>query len=317
MPSPLLPDPVLDPVLDDEAADVPALLAEVRRIAVQSRHLVTDVLAGGYASAFRGTGIVLDHVREWTDGDDARSIDPSVSARMGRPFVRSYVDERELTVYFLLDLSASTTGGFGVRSTRATAARFVATLALSATRNDDRVGLVAFGSRVVRHVPPKKGLPHVMRIVRDALALPTSRGGTDLAAPLELLSKTVRRKAVVFLCSDFLAALPERVLALAARRHDLVAVRLRLPELDLPRVGLARLRDPESGVETVLDTNHAGTRAAWARRVAAWRDRADAALGAAGVDVMDVAVPTKDGTDTLARPILDFFRRRERRGSRR
>lgn len=305
------------PPTEDAETDVTELLKEVRRIEVQSRRLVTDVMAGGYVSVFKGAGIEFDEVREHVEGDDPRAIDPSVTARMGRPFVRTYVDERELTVLFLVDLSASMTGGFGIWSARETAARVCACLAVSAVRNGDKVGLVAFGDRVVRYVPPKKGLGHAMRLVRDTLALPAAKGPTDPTAALELVARTSRRRAIVFLVSDFLHDLAPRVLPLAARRHDVIAVRLLPPELALGAAGLVRVRDPETGAETVLDTTGPRVREAWARRVAAWRARTEASLSRAKVDLLDVPVPRAPGKDLVTGPILRFFRMRESRGAKR
>lgn len=309
---------VAPPPPEDRDVDLPELLREVRRIEVQSRRLVTEVMAGGYNTVFRGRGVEFDEVREYTEGDDPRTVDWGVTARMGRPFVRKYVDERDLTVIFLLDLSRSMTGGFGIWSARQTAARILACLALSAVRNNDRVGLVTFGAGIGSFVPPARGAGHVLRIIRDCLAVPSSRGGTDLHPPLEFLGRVARRRAVVFLLSDFLAPLPARPLAAAARRHDLVAVRLLVPELR-PRAADAavRLRDPETGRSRLVDLRSKAVHAALAARAAELTDAAAEALRRAGVDLMDVPVPRSRNANAIAGPILRFFRMREgRRGHR-
>ena len=299
------------------AADLAELLAEVRRIDVQSKRLVRDVMAGGYVSVFKGAGIEFDEVREYAEGDDPRHVDWNVTARVGRPFVKKYVDERERTVLFLLDLSASMTGGFGIWSARQTAARVCACLGLSATRSGDKVGLIAFGEGVERYEPPKKGFGHALRIVRDCLALPASAGATDPASALEHATRAVRRRSIVFLVSDFLCGGWERALTLCARRHDLIAVRLGLPELDgLPR-GLVRLRDPESGEDVTIDGSRPRVREAYARRVAEARRATEAALARARVDLLDVPIPRVPGKDLVAGPILRFFRMRELRGAKR
>ena len=158
--------------MEDHDVELAALLKEVRRIGVQSSRLVDGVMAGSYSSVFRGQGLEFEEVREYVEGDDPRAVDWNVTARIGRPYVKTYVDERDLTVLFLLDLSASMTGGFGVWSARETAARVSACLAFSAIRNGDRVGLVAFSDRVETYVPPRKGVRHALRIVRDCLSLP-------------------------------------------------------------------------------------------------------------------------------------------------
>jgi len=297
---------------DDELAE---LLAEVRRIEVQSSRLVSGALAGGYTSVFRGAGIEFDEVREFVPGDDPRRVDWNVTAKMGRPFVKKYVDERELTLMFLLDLSPSMTGGFGSWSSRQMAARVCGCLALSAVRHNDKVGLVAFGARVHKFVPPKKGLGHALRIVRDCLALPAAAAGTDLAPALDFVAHVLRRRAVVFVVSDFLASGYARQLTLCARRHDVVAVRLLPPELDPGPIGIVRIRDPETGTAAVVDWDHAETRATFRERTERWRAAAAAALKRARVDLMDVAIPVRPDKDAVARPILSFFRMRELRGT--
>lgn len=293
------------------------ILEEVQRIDLQSRRLVTDVMAGGYVSVFRGAGLEVDGVREYVDGDDPRTVDWNVTARMGRPFVKTYVDERDLTVLFLLDLSASMTGGFGIWSARQMAARVCACLALSATRNNDKVGLIAFSEGVDAYVSPGKGIGHALRIVRDCLALPGRSVGTAPASALEFAARTVRRRAILFLVSDFLSDGWQQALALCARRHDVIAVRLLLPELAQPEAGLVRVRDPESGATTTIDWSRPRVRAAYARRVADWRLRTERDLRHAKVDLMDVPVPRVRGKNMVAGPILRFFRMRELRGAKR
>jgi len=312
---------------DERDPELAELLAEVRRIDVQSRRLVRDVMSGGYVSVFRGAGLSFDTVREYAEGDDPRTVDWNVTARMGRPFVKTYVEERERTVFFLLDLSASMRGGLGLWSARQTAARVLACLALSAVKNGDKVGLIAFREHVVAYVPPAKGAGHALRIVRDALALPAEGTQSDPAPALDLATHAVRRHAVVFLISDFLqhaglgsggsGGVGDRALARCARRHDVVAVRLLGPELDPPAVGLARVRDPESGADLLLDLGSPRVRAAYAARVAAWRAGLDATFARARVDVLDMPIPRAPGKNLVAGPILAFFRMRETRGLKR
>ncbi|MCC6671836.1 MAG: DUF58 domain-containing protein [Planctomycetes bacterium] len=299
---------------DDELAE---LLREVRRIEVQSNRLVTDVMAGGYSSVFRGAGIEFDAVREYVPGDDPRAVDWNVTARVGRPFVKKYAEERELTVLFLLDLSASMSGGFGVLSARQMAARVCACLALSAVKAGDKVGLIAFRDAVDAYVPAKKGLGHVLRIVRDCLVLPSGGTRSDLGPALHFAASVVRRRAVIFLVSDFLVPSCGDGLAQCARRHDLIAVRLLTPELAPPAAGLMRVRDPETGTETLVDWSSARVRAAYAARVARWRARHAGELRRANVDLMDVPVPRVSDKDAVARPILGFFKMREARGAKR
>lgn len=297
------------------APELASLLAEVRRIAVLARRLATGVMAGGYGTVFRGAGIEVGEVREYVPGDDPRSVDWSVTARTGRPHVKKYVDERERTVLFVFDLSASMDGGFGAWSARQTAARVCACLALSAAGHEDKTGLVAFSEGVDRFVPPKKGPGHVLRIVRDCLALAPRGPRTDMAPALELVARSVRRRSVVFVASDFLSGGWERALAQCARRHDTVAVRLLVPELDALPAAMVRVRDPETGRADVIDGADRAVRREYARRVAAWRSSTEAALARLRVDRMDVPVPRTAARDAIAGPILRFFRMRELRGA--
>lgn len=294
------------------------LLDEVRRIEIQSARLVSGVMAGGYSSVFRGSGIEFDQIREYVEGDDPRAVDWNVTARAGRPFVKEYVEERERTLLFLLDLSASMVGGYGLWSARQMAARLCACLALSATKNDDKVGLIAFHRDVHKFVPPRKGVRHVMRIVRDCLALPLFGEGTAIAPALEFTSRAVRRRAIVFVVSDFLCDGWQSAIGLCNRRHDVVAVRLSTPELDAPEFrGLERVRDPETQRSTVLDWGSDAVRAAYAARIASWREKAEADLRRANVDLMDVPIPRSPDKNAVARPILRFFKMREQRGMKR
>ena len=298
-------------------SELSELLEEVRRIEAQSNQMVTSVMAGGYSSVFHGSGIEFAEVREYVDGDDPRSVDWNVTARVGRPFIKEYIEERERMLVFLLDLSASMTGGFGIWSARQMAARICACLALSANSNDDRVGLIAFSQDVDKFVPPRKGVRHVLRIVRDCLALPGSSVQTEMTSALEFVSNVVRRRAILFVMSDFLTSGWGKALDLCARHHDVVAVRMMTPELTPPEAGLVRLRDPETGLWTVVDWRSRRVRAAYTARVEAWRERTAEDLRRARVDLMDVPVPREYDRDAVARPILAFFRMREQRGVKR
>lgn len=293
------------------------ILKEVRRIEIQTRRLVTGAMAGGYLSVFRGSGIEFEEVREYAEGDPQRAVDWNVTARMGKPYVKTYVDERELTVLFLVDLSASMDGGFGIWSARQTAARVCACLGLSAVRNGDKVGFVPFTDQVDTYVSPRKGNAHALRIVRDVLALPGKSAETSLRPALEFASSAVPRHAIVFVISDFFSRGWEQAMTLCARRHDVIAVRLLGPELDPAITGLVRLRDPESGATVVVDGSSPRGRAGYLRRVAAWRERTEQGLKRSRVDRMDVPIPREPGEDLVSRPILKFFRMREQRGLKR
>ncbi len=309
-------------MIEDRETDLAELLAEVRRIEISSRRLVVSLMTGGYSSVFRGAGIEFEGVREYVEGDDPRSVEWNVTARCGRPFVKTFVTEREQTVLFLLDLSASMSGGFGLYSARQMAARVCASLAMSAVRNNDKVGLVAFSDQVDRYVPPKKGFDHVLRVIRDCLALPGRSVLTDLGPALNFAARIRRRHAILFLVSDFLGTGYREALTLCARRHDVIAVRLASPELSveageaLPRT-LVRLRDPESGRVTVADFADARVRRTYTERVRAWRARVEEDLRAARVDLMEVPIGREPDKDMVARPILRFFGMRQARGAKR
>ncbi|MCA9319742.1 MAG: DUF58 domain-containing protein [Planctomycetes bacterium] len=302
---------------DESEAELSQLLAEVRRIEVRSRRLVTDVMAGRYSSVFRGAGLEFEEVREYVPGDDPRSVDWNVTARIGRPYVKRFVDERELTLWLLADLSHSMDGGFSAWSLRQVQARVVACLALSAVENHDRVGLIGFGDRVQRVVAPRQGSGQALRIVRDTLALRSAGRGTALPAALEEIRRVQRRHAIVFLVSDFLGDGWQDGLARCAQAHDVIAIRLLPPELAPPTAGMMRLRDPETGAARLVDWRHAPSRAAYIERVAAWRSGAEAAMRRAGVDRIDIEVPRTADYDAIARPLLGFFRMRELRGAKR
>jgi uncharacterized protein (DUF58 family) len=234
------------------------LLKKIRHIEIVTERLVRDRMAGQYHSVFKGSGIAFSEVRQYMPGDDIRQIDWNVSARMNEPYVKLFVEERERTVLLLCDMSAS--GRFGSREQekRELAAELGALLAFSAIRNNDRVGLIIFTDEVERFVPPKKGKKHVLRVISEILSFRPRSPRTAIGAGLEFLGRVARRRAVAFLISDFLAPVAdyERVLRVAARRHDLVPVTVTDPlEEALPPVGLVELEDPETGEVAVFDTS--------------------------------------------------------------
>ncbi len=283
---------------------------KVRRIEIRSRRLVNDVFAGSYHSVFKGRGMEFDEVRDYQPGDDVRSIDWNVTARMGHPYVKKFVEERELTVLLLADVSASHRFGSRSQLKKDLVAELSAVLAFSAIRNGDRVGLGLFTDRIERFVPPRKGLGHGLRVIREVLAFEPARPGTDLAPALEFLQHAIRRRAVCFLLSDFfLPEFPARRLATAARHHDLIAVVVGdRREEAWPPAGLVEWEDAETGRRQVLDTSHPATR----RRLAELalerrRDLLDR-FRRAGVDVIEASTG-----EPYDRALLRFFRERERR----
>jgi len=252
----------------------PELLAQVRRLTIRSRRAVEEAFSGAYRSAFRGTGLEFSEVREYVPGDDVRSIDWNVTARQGRPFVKRFDEERELTVVVALDLSGSLRFGSRAKTKRDTAAEAGALVALAASRNRDRVGLLLFTDRIELYLPPSKSRARSLRIVRELVAFEPRGSGTDLAGALAFLGRVLRRRAVLFLISDWFAESFERPLNLLARRHEIVTVEVEDPlEESLPARGLLRVRDLETGETRVVDLGASAARREW-RSARARRQRA-------------------------------------------
>ncbi len=285
------------------------LAKKIRLIEIATRRAVNDTLAGEYHSVFKGRGMEFDEVREYAPGDDVRTIDWNVTARTGTPYVKRFVEERELTVFLVVDLSGSGEFGSSEQLKNEVAAELCALLAFSAIKNNDKVGVVAFTDRVEKFIPPKKGSSHVLRLVRDLLKFEPEGCGTDLGAALEFVGRVARRRAIVFLISDFLAHGYLKPLRLVAGRHDLVAVALADPlEHALPDVGLVELEDSESGERLTLDTSSAEIRGRY-KALARVRERERQELfRTTGVDEVRVVA----GEDYV-RDLMSFFRQRERR----
>jgi uncharacterized protein (DUF58 family) len=292
------------------------LLKALRQIEIHTSRLATDALAGNYQSVFRGQGIAFREVRPYQPGDDVRQIDWNRTARMGEPFVKIFTEEREMTVMLVVDVSASMRFGTQRASKGRVAAEVAALVAFSAIKGGDRVGLVLASDHVQRIVPPKKGEKHVLRVAREVLGAEPSGTSTDLAAGLETLTRVAKRRSVAFVISDFLLdgdararARFERTLALAAAKHDVVAVELLDRHDDeLPDVGLATLEDLETGEDVLIDTSDARVRASFAAAAKARRASVRAAFRRLAIDQ---AVVRTDGS--YVAPIRDLFARRARR----
>ena len=299
--------------------DVKELMAKVGRIRILTNRLIDDQLSGDYHSTFKGQGVEFDEVRPYEAGDDVRAIDWNVTARTGTPFIKRYSEERELTILFVVDVSGSQSYGSAGRTKAELSAEVTALLALTAIRNQDKVGLVLFSDRIVKYIPPRKGRDSVMRLAREVLAAGDgAEGGTDLAAALRFVNGVQKRRAVVFLVGDFLEPAGEteaareatrRLVLATARRHDLVCATVSDPaESALPDVGLVELEDPETGEVSVVDTSSAAVRRAFADRAAEARADLVRFFGRSGIDTLDLA------TD---RPYIDevraLFRRRARK----
>ncbi len=291
-----------------EGAIPPEALRRVRRIEVRARRLVGSRFLGEYRSVFRGRGIEFSEVREYQPGDDVRLIDWNVTARMGAPYVKKYVEERELTAALAVDLSASTALGTQARTKRAYAAEVAALLAFAAVANNDRAGLLLFTDRIERFVPPAKSPRHALRMVRDLLYYEPEGASTDIAGALTFLNRTLARRSAIVLISDFIDPGFDHALRVAARRNDVVAITITDPrELELPDVGLLEGRDAETGARALIDTSDAETRRRYAERARALA--AERRKRLAGLGVEEVALRTDQ--DYVA-PLVRFMERRAR-----
>lgn len=288
------------------------LLRALRRIQITTRRLATEQLSGNYISGFKGQGLAFSDVRKYQPGDDVRSIDWNVSARMDETFVKVFVEEREMTVMLVVDVSASERFGSRGGGKSRVAAEVAALCAFSAIKNNDRVGLILSTDRVEKLVPPKKGQKHVLRVVREILAAEPESTGTDLKVALETLYKVARRRSVAFVISDFFASGYERALSLASARHDIVPVLIADPrDEEMPDVGLASFQDLESGEEILVDTSDARVREHYKGAMRELRARHVGLFHKFGLDhcVVHTHQP-------YIGPLRDLFARRARRAHR-
>lgn len=287
----------------------PELLRHIRHIEIRTRRAVNDVLAGQYESVFRGAGIAFEEVREYQPGDDVRTIDWNVTARMGHPFVKRYREEREQTVVLLVDVSASQSFGTTARWKNDVAAELCALLAFSAVRNNDKVGVILFSDHVEHFVAARKGTSHVLRLIRDVLYFRPAGRGTDVAAALGYLRRVTHRRAIVFLLSDFLTSGYEQPLRIVARRHEVVAVRLVDPrERQLPPAGLVDLEDAETGERFTVDSRSPEFRRVYADAAARRAEEFRRLCRSASVDLIDVRTDER-----YVDPLVRFFSQRELR----
>lgn len=299
------------PAAPDEAATgdgATELLRRVRAIELRARRLVDDLFLGEYHAVFRGRGIEFDELRPYVVGDDVRSIDWKSYARTGQPLVRRYREDRDLTVLFAVDVSASQEAGAAEQSKASLAAELCAVFSLAAIRNNDRAGLLLFASKPERYLRPAGGSIHVLRLVREVLSAQPETRGTDLGAALEYLTGVQRRRATLFIISDFLTEGYAPALRAAAVRFDIIAVRIREPlDEELPAAGLVRLADAEGGSVYEVDSDDPAVREAYAARVRELDAERERLFGELGID--EIAIET--GEDYVG-ALLAFFRRRAR-----
>ncbi len=285
------------------------LFAKIKAIQIRTQRTVTETMAGQYESAFKGRGMEFEQVREYRSGDDIRHIDWSVTARMNKPYVKEFREERELTVVIMVDVSSSGAFGSVHKMKNEVAAEVAAVLAYTAIKSNDKVGLIIFSDRIERYIPPKKGRAHVWRVVREVLTFRPGRRRTDLTGALDFLGKVIRRRSVVFMISDFQADKYQETLRMAGKRHDLTAVHVVDPrEIDLPPVGLIELEDTETGEIVMIDTHDRNTIRGF--HLLADQDSTQLAGLLRSSEAGQITIRTDRST---VDPVVRFFRSRERR----
>lgn len=290
------------------ARELEEVLKEVRRIQIVARRQVNDLLAGEYLSAFKGRGMEFDTVREYVPGDEIRSIDWNVTARSDAPFVKTFCEERELTILLAVDISAS--GAFGSQriSKIETAVEVAAVLMFTSLKNNDKVGLLFFADDVVKYIPPRKGRGNVLRLIREMLATEPVKSQTDIGKALEYIGRVQRRRSVVFVLSDFIGPDCSRALAVANQRHDCIAVTLEDPrERELPNVGFVTLRDAETDEWIEVDTRNPRVRTMFAKAAHIRQSKLKDLLRKANVDRLEIRTD-----QSYATSLQRFFRMRER-----
>ena len=288
---------------------VAEILRKVQRIQIVANRSVNDLLAGQYRSVFRGRGMEFDEVREYQPGDEIRTIDWNVTARAGTPFIKRFSEERELTVMFLLDISASGAFGTGEQSKLDVMVEMVALLMFSALKNNDKVGLLLFADDVQSYFPPRKGKANTLRLIREMVAVEPVARETSLDTALQFLNRVQKRRSVVFLISDFQTAASRQALAVSNGRHDLVGITVSDPrELELPSIGFISFRDAETGEIVEVDTRHPKVRELFQRQASRRTEAVSAGLRRAGVDQLAVST-----TEPYATSLRRFFVSRERR----
>ena len=285
------------------------LMQKIRAIQIKTSHMVTELMAGEYVSAFKGRGMEFNAVREYTPGDDVRLIDWNVTARMDQPFIKEYIEERELNVMLMVDVSSSGEFGSTGKFKNEISAEVASILAFAAIRNNDKIGLIVFSNKIEHYIPPKKGKAHVWNIIRTILNYQPEGRLTDLNIPLEYLLKIQKRKCIAFLISDFQATNYETNVKLTRQKHDLVAISISDPrERDLPKVGLINLRDSETGETLLIDTDNREMTKLLTSYEREKRGKFKKLFRSIGVDTIEI-----DTDGSLVEPIIRYFKIREKR----
>jgi len=287
----------------------PELIKKIKKIHIRSGHLVNTMMAGQYKSVFRGSGIEFEEVREYTPGDEVKDIDWKVSARMGRPYIKRYREEREQVVMLLLDMSAS--GGFGTAENlkRETAAEIASILAFNAIRSNDKVGAILFTDQVEKYIPPKKGSAHVWRVIKEFFAFEPQHTGTDINSAVGYLGRVARKKTVSFLISDFLSEDYIRRLKVTSKKHEMIGILLSDPgDFTLPEGGLLLVNDLETGQQVVLDASDHSTRKEYSALKTRQYQQTRELFKTSDIDCIEISTD-----DSVADALVRYFRLREQR----
>ena len=287
----------------------PELVKKIKQIQIYTSRMVNASFAGQYESVFKGRGMQFEEVREYTPGDDVRTIDWNVTARAGKPYIKRFVEERELTLMLVVDMSAS--GDFGTRGKlkNELAAEFCAVLAFAAIRNNDKVGLIIFTDQVELYIPAKKGTSHVLRLIRELLCFKIADKKTNIPLALDYLAKVLRKRATVFLVSDFIADSFSRPLSLVNKRHDVIAVNVQDPvEIKMPRIGLVEFRDAETGKMKLVDSSSTAFRRMYERENRRRNDQLSQVFRSISVDRISI-----ETNKPYIHDLVKFFHMRHRR----
>ena len=290
-----------------EANDI---FKKVRKIEIKTRGLSNHIFSGQYHSAFKGRGMTFSEVREYEFGDDIRNIDWNVTARFNRPFVKIFEEEREMTVMLLIDVSGSNDFGSLSQSKRDLTAELAAVLAFSAIQNNDKVGVIFFSSKIEKFIPPKKGSSHILRIIREIVDFQPTERGTDIGEGLRFLTSAIKRRTTAFLISDFMTTQSfEKEMQIAANKHDLVALRITdRREMDIPKVGLVKFRDSETGVDRWVDTSSNAWRKAYQQMIQYKSAELSRTFSVHGID--NTLIYTDED---YVKPLMQLFKKRESR----
>ncbi|NNF01074.1 MAG: DUF58 domain-containing protein [Bacteroidia bacterium] len=290
-------------------SDPAELLKKVRKIEIKTRGLSSQIFSGEYHSAFKGKGMAFSEVREYIPGDDIRSIDWNVTARLNHPYVKIFEEERELTVILLVDISGSGSFGSTSQMKKDLVTELCAVIAFSAIQNNDKIGVILFSDKIEKFIPPKKGKSHILRIIRELINFQPTSNGTDIGSALKYFSNMIKRRAIVFVISDFIDEGFEDPLKIAARKHDLVALQAYDErETELPNIGLIRIKDAETGEMRIVDTSSKSARRAQHNWWIEKQNKLYEFFAKSGID----HVGLKTGQDYV-KPLMGLFKKRERR----